>query len=385
MFVHYLQIAYLQLTGHWLPDADDPTVQLICDIAAFALGLLGGAVCDEDSGLAALRHDMRHCGGLWLFAVGAIAPLTRPVPALIAAAGEQAMRRYCAFFTENHANAHTSRAYLRACRSFLNWCAEHGLRLENIRPRDVAAYVEAIGAALSAQSVRQSLAAVRMLFDWLVAGQVIAANPAGSVRGPQPAAEAGALFVLTAAQWRLLVDAIPTVMPRDLRDRALIATLTYTFARISAALALRVEDLRPSDTGWVLWLHERQGRRHGCPCHSDLLSALRRYIAAAGLAADGAGYLFRTSRGRNGETLSDLPMTQADAWRMIRRRALAAGITAPVGCHILRATGIATYLANGGTLETAQTLAGHRSPRTTKRYDRPREPSTDDEVERIRL
>ena len=79
------------------------------------------------------------------------------------------------------------------------------------------------------------------------------------------------------------------------------------------------------------------------------------------------------------------PMNQPDAWRMIRRRAAAAGSAAPIGCHTLRATGITAYLSNGGALEHAQEMAAHESPRTTKLYDRTKERLTQDEVERIRL
>jgi integrase len=78
-------------------------------------------------------------------------------------------------------------------------------------------------------------------------------------------------------------------------------------------------------------------------------------------------------------------MTQPDAWRMVRRRAAAAGIRAPIGNHSFRATGITAYLANGGTLEHAQTMAAHESPRTTKLYDRTQERLTQDEIERIRF
>ena len=78
-------------------------------------------------------------------------------------------------------------------------------------------------------------------------------------------------------------------------------------------------------------------------------------------------------------------MTQVDAWRMVRKRALAAGIMAPIGNHTFRATGITAYLANGGALEHAQSMAAHESPRTTKLYDRTKERLTQDEVERIRL
>ena len=83
--------------------------------------------------------------------------------------------------------------------------------------------------------------------------------------------------------------------------------------------------------------------------------------------------------------LTDRPIDQSDAWNMIRRRARAAGIMAPIGNHTFRATGITAYLANGGALEHAQEMAAHESPRTTKLYDRSKERLTQDEVERIRL
>jgi site-specific recombinase XerD len=103
------------------------------------------------------------------------------------------------------------------------------------------------------------------------------------------------------------------------------------------------------------------------------------------IAEDRKGWLFRTSRGHTATALSEQPMSQPDAWRMIRRRAVAACIHAPIGNHTFRATGITAYLASGGTLEHAQEMAAHESPRTTKLYDRTKERLTQDEVERIRL
>jgi integrase len=116
------------------------------------------------------------------------------------------------------------------------------------------------------------------------------------------------------------------------------------------------------------------------PC---LAEALHAYISGADIAADKKGFLFRTSRGHDGTVLSDQPMIQADAWRMVRKRAIAAGIMAPIGNHSFRATGITAYLANGGALEHAQSMAAHESPRTTKLYDRTKERLTQDEIERI--
>ena len=219
-----------------------------------------------------------------------------------------------------------------------------------------------------APGVKQQLAAVRMLFDWLVTGQVVPMNPAAAVRGPRHVVKTGKTPVLDGNEWRKLLDSIPAVTLRDLRDRALIATLTYSFARIGAALKMKVEDLRPRAAGWTVRLHEKGGKEHAMPCHHALAEALRAYIDAAGIAEDRKGWLFRTARGHKADVLSDRPMNQPDAWLMIRRRAVAAGITAPIGNHTMRATGITAYLANGGALEYAQEMAAHEHGRSTVRH-----------------
>ena len=256
------------------------------------------------------------------------------VPALITdAGGDQAGWRYVEFFTANINNDHTRRAYARACSRFFAWCEHRGLSLTAIRPFDVAAWVKDLQQKHGAPSVKQQLAAVRMLFDWLVTGQVVPMNPAAAVRGPKHVVKTGKTPVLEGDEWRKLLDSIPAVTLRDLRDRALIATLTYSFARIGAALKMKVEDLRPRGAGWTVRLHEKGGKEHAMPCHHALAEALRAYIDAAGIAEDRKGWLFRTARGHNADVLSDRPMNQPDAWLMIRRRAAAAGIDAPIGCH----------------------------------------------------
>jgi len=307
------------------------------------------------------------------------------VPVLIASTGDQASWRYVEFFTANIRNPNTRRAYARACSRFFGWCGERGLTLATIRPFDVAAWVEGLQQDHGAPGVKQQLAAVRMLFDWLITGQIVPVNPAAAVRGPKHVVKTGKTPVLDGTEWRKLIDAIPNDTVRDLRDRALIATLTYSFARIGAALKMKVEDLRPRGAGWTVRLHEKGGKHHAMPCHHCLAEALHTYITAAGIGEDRRGFLFRTARGHVATALSDLPMAQPDAWRMIRRRAAAAGITAPIGNHTFRATGITAYLGNGGVLEHAQEMAAHESPRTTKLYDRTKDRLTQDEVERIRL
>ena len=257
---------------------------------------------------------------------GAIMPASPAelVPALIADAGANATWRYIDFFTANIRNPNTRRAYARACATFFAWCDERGRTLATVRPFDVASYVEARQQTHSAPDVKQQLAAVRMLYDWLVTGQIVPTNPAAAVRGPKHVVKVGKTPVLEAGEWRRLIDTIPTETVRDLRDRALIATLTYGFARIGAALKMRVEDLQPRGSGWLIRLNEKGGKQHSMPCHHSLAEHLHAYIAAAGIAEDKKGWLFRTSSGHHGVMLSDAPMVQTDAWRVVRKRALAA-------------------------------------------------------------
>jgi site-specific recombinase XerD len=310
---------------------------------------------------------------------------TYRVPALIADAGDAASWRYVEFFTANIRNPHTRRAYARACGRFFAWCEDRGLTITVIRSHDVATWVEELQAKHGAPGVKQQLAAVRMLFDWLITGQVVPTNPAAAVRGPKYVVTTGKTPVLDGSEWRRLLDAIPTETVRDLRDRALIGTLTYSFARVGTALKLKVEDLRPNGTGWQIHLHEKGGKEHKMPCHHALSEMLHAYVAVAGIADDRKGWLFRTSPGHNATVLTEQPMNQSAAWFMVRRRAAAAGIAAPIGNHTFRATGITNFLENGGTLEHAQDMAAHASPRTTRLYDRRKERITQAQVERIRF
>jgi site-specific recombinase XerD len=264
-------------------------------------------------------------------------PDTYTVPALITdAGGDQAGWRYVEFFTANINNDHTRRAYARACSGFFAWCEQRGLTLAAIRPFDVAAWVKELQENYGAPGVKQQLAAVRMLFDWLVTGQVVPTNPAAAVRGPKHVIKTGKTPVLEASEWRQLLDSIPSTTLRDLRDRALIATLTYSFARITAVLKMKVEHLRPRGASWTIRLHEKGGKEHVMPCHHALAEALHAYIDAAGIAEDCKGWLFRSAPRHNANALTDRAMNQYAAWVMIRWRAAAAGITAPIGNHTFR-------------------------------------------------
>jgi site-specific recombinase XerD len=307
------------------------------------------------------------------------------IPAIVAGAGERASRRFLEFFAATIRNPNTRAAYHRAVARFLAWCERHGIgELALIEPLHVAAYVEQLGRGFAKPTVKQHLAAVRMLLDWLAAGGVLAANPAAPVRGPRHVVKRGRTPVLAPAEARQLLDGIDVATVVGLRDRALIALMTYSFARVGAAVAMRVEDYYPEGKRWWVRLHEKGGKEHAMPAHHNLEAWLDAYLRAAGIAGEKRSPLFRTARGRTRILTAD-GMTRVDAWRMIRRRAREAGLAAAVCCHTFRATGITAYLGNGGTLENAQLMAAHESPRTTKLYDRTRDEITLDEVERIAI
>ena len=179
-----------------------------------------------------------------------------------------------------------------------------------------------------------------------------------------------------------MLDSIEVTNAAGLRDRALIGLMVYSFARIGAALSMKVEDVYVQNRRLWVRLHEKGGKRHEMPCHHNLETYLHAYIDGCGLESDPKGPLFRTI-GRGTGTLTTTPLPQANAYAMIRRRADAADIATKIGNHTFRATGITAYLKNGGTLERAAIMANHASTRTTQLYDRRRDDVSLDEVERI--
>jgi site-specific recombinase XerC len=305
------------------------------------------------------------------------------LPALVTHSGDRASLRFLEFFAANIRNPHTRRAYARAAGEFLAWCESVGVTsLSAIQPLHVATWIELEMRLKSTPSVKQQLAAIRHLFDWLVVGQVVPVNPAASVRGPRHVVRVGKTPVLDPEEARRLLDSIDTSTPAGLRDRALISLMVYSFARIGAALAMKVEDVYTQNRRLWVRLHEKGGKEHAMPAHHNLEHALAAYIHGAGLATDPKGPLFRTiGRGTGSLTRTFLP--QANAHAMTRRRAAAANIETRIGNHSFRATGITAYLKNGGTLEKAAVMANHASTRTTQLYDRRRDEIGLDEVERI--
>ena len=323
-------------------------------------------------------------------------PAEDPTPAALPAAPrattptlfaptDHAERRFWEFFSVHIRNPNTRMAYFTAVRRFAEWCEHRGLALDAVEPMVVAAYIEQLCAVLAPASVKQHLAALRMLFDWLVVGQVVAFNPASSVRGPKHVVRTGKTPVLSAKETRALLDGIDVSMLSGLRDRALLGVLVYSFARVSAAVSLRVADYYTQGPRAFFRLHEKGGRYNVVPAHHTAQAYVDAYLAGAGIADDRRGPLFRSCEPGRRDALQARAMSRLSALRMIKRRSRKAGLPAEICAHSFRGTGITEYLRNGGDLEVAARIAGHESTRTTQLYNRLAEEISLDEIERIHI
>lgn len=313
---------------------------------------------------------------------GTLAFLGKPFPQIIKSEGSSAIQRFVEFFSVNLRSPNTRQAYAHAVDRFLDWCVARGLGLTDISPLIVAEYTE--NHPGSESTVKQHLAAIRRFFDWMATGGLISGNPAAPVRGPKHIVRRGKTPVLPANEAKMLLESIDCSHVVGLRDRAVISVMIYSFARVSAVVGLRREDYY-RDQGRVWFrLREKGGKVHELPVHHIAERMVDAYLDEAKMDVQTAMPLFRSVRGRT-RTLTNRPMHRMDVLRMIKRRARDAGISTPICCHTFRATGITAYLENGGTIERAQSIAAHESPRTTKLYDRTNDVVTIEEIERIRL
>jgi site-specific recombinase XerD len=231
------------------------------------------------------------------------------VPPIVVRSHERAGKRFVEFFVATINNQNTREAYFRACCRFFSWCEHHSIsRLSSIEPIYVAAYIEFLGRDFAKSTVKQHLAAIRMLFDWFLTGQIVGSNPASSVRGPKYSVTRGKTPVLTAIDARRLLDSIAISTLMGLRDRALIALMIFSFARVSAAISMNVEDYYLiGEQRWIR-LQEKGGRHHEMPAHHELETFTDSYLQGAQLVGQIGSPLFRAC-GRKGD-LSQRPLTR---------------------------------------------------------------------------
>lgn len=208
------------------------------------------------------------------------------MPALFAPT-KSAAKRFLEFSAANIRNPNARRAYLWADRDFANWCSANDFHeFVNVEPVHVSAYIELLGKQLAKPSAKQNLAAIRMLFDRLVVSQVVASNPAAPVRGPKYTVKKGTTPMLAQEEAREFLDKIDKSTVIGRRDRALIATMIYTFGRVGAVIKMRVAVYYTQGRrGWVR-LNEKDGKRREMPRNHHLEAYLDVYINAAGVGRD---------------------------------------------------------------------------------------------------
>ena len=286
---------------------------------------------------------------------------TTHVPALFRQAGERATRRVLEFFLAEIRNPNTRAAYARALLRFDGWCQQTHCRLEDLEPLHLARYVEQLGRELAKPSVKQHLAALRMLFDYLVVGQIISTNPAASVRGPKYVVKKGKTPVLSREEARALLDSIDDSSLKGCRDRALIAIMIYSFARVGAVVSMNVEDYYQQGIRHWIRLHEKGGKAHEVPAHHKIEEYVHAYLLTAGIAGQKGTPLFRSiDRHR---TVTGRRLDRREVFAMVRHRAQAANLGDRIGCHSFRATGITAFLHNGGKPREGPR---HNAPQATK-------------------
>ncbi|MFN3364594.1 MAG: tyrosine-type recombinase/integrase [Allorhizobium sp.] len=311
------------------------------------------------------------------------------LPAIVAAGDERAKLRFLEFFAVQIRNPNTRRAYLGDVEGFLTWCAGYRVhQLGEISPLHVASYIELLTRSRTAPTTKRCLAALRKLFDWLVTGQVVPSNPATSVRGPKYSQRQGKTPILAADEARALLDSIDASTLVGLRDRAFIATMLLTFARVSAVAGMKVEDLYLSERRYWARLHEKGGKLHEMPCNHKLETYLVEWLEVSGLKDEPKAPLFPTIRRGTGNGAGELTRThlqQQNAYDAVRRHAAAAGMPNGIGNHSMRGTGLTSFLKNGGSLRKAQEMANHADLRTTQLYDRRKNAVTIEDVERTMI
>jgi site-specific recombinase XerD len=313
---------------------------------------------------------------------------------IIADAGDKASEHFLEFFAATIRNKNTRMAYVQAIAQFCRWCEDHDLRLATIRPLHVSAYIEA--KPLTAPSIKQHLAALRGLFNWLVVKQVVPENPAMFVKGPKFSRQVGITPIMEAEQMRQLLDSIPIIrkikMPKEhgggykevqdikgLRDRAIIAIMGYTFGRVSAVIGAKRGDYRHEGKRARLRLLEKGNKEKLVWLHREAEEFLDAYIAAACI-DDKEAPLFQSVD--KAHRLMDEALDRRNMLRVVKERCVAAGLSETFCNHTFRGTGMTVFLSNGGSLEAAQDMANHADPRTTKLYDRRKDLATLNEIER---
>ena len=302
-------------------------------------------------------------------------------PPIVQQAGNAARFAWQEFVYARLRNNGTWRGYLHAVQKFLRWCDERNVELKRIAPAHVGRYLDEQPYAASTKKLH--LSALRHFFDELVVRHVIVLNPAHSVRGERLSAVEGKTPEITIKQARSLLGSLDTTHVVGLRDRAIVAGMIYTAARVGAIARLRRGDFYDGGEQYFLRLTEKGEKFRELPVRHDLRGFLLEYIEAGRLQySEKTSPLFRTTSRRT-RRLTQNGMTANDISRMLKRRLRDAGLPTTYSPHSFRVCTLTDLLTQGVPLDAVQLLAGHADPRTTRLYDRRHRQVTRNIVERI--
>ncbi len=280
-------------------------------------------------------------------------------------------------------NKNTRSAYKVAWKGFFRFCSDYKLELDRVKPYHFGLWLKRYPEDSIARQ-RQHIAAVRLLFDHLLQKGVVELNPAARAKPPRLDREKAHTPVFEREEITLFLQSIQTETLKDTRDRALFSVLLYTWGRVSAVASLKVKAYYERKGQMWLRLGEKRGKIHEVPVHTAARQALDLWLDRAGIAFYPEALIF-PAFGKDRKKFENRPIDRKTVWKMIRTRATACGIKKRLRCHSFRATGITEYMNAGGSLDVAQTIAGHAQLSTTKIYDRSKDRITIEEVERVKL
>lgn len=279
-------------------------------------------------------------------------------------------------FLLSQASINTRKAYFHALKRFFEWAEKNDVeRLADVDGKLARRHIEGImpkkeKTKLSVPGLTRmhAHAVLATFFDALVLEHIIPAHtirnyrPKGLSKHSTPAPE------LSLMELRTLIASLPGRTPLGLRNRALVMFLAGTACRVGAALKLTHRALQEADGVRTAVLLEKGNTRRTIPLPPAILPALDAHLAQSPDAKpDDPVFHAWDKRAR---CFADRPMPYIEAYRLIKDAAATAGINKPLSPHGLRATAITALRASGFDIETAQRIAGHAHPDTTRRYDR---------------
>jgi site-specific recombinase XerD len=260
-------------------------------------------------------------------------------------------------------------------RAWLSWLAARDVDvLEAGRVHADLWVAGQLDAGAEASSVRRRLSALSSFYRYCAAHDLVARIPLAGVARPVVDPDYTATIGLDRAQARALIAAADAdTGPQALRTAAVIRLLVHNALRVDEACAADVTDLGADSGHRVLRVTRKGARRARVPLTPATVAALDAYLTArtrqAGLedARQLAGPLLATANGGR--------LRQGHLWELVRRLARAAGIETwdQLSPHSLRHSAITLALDAGATLRDVQDYAGHKDPRTTRRYDHSRD------------